>query len=180
MTNLTFTPDMIDLLRTFKSAQLLSYECVETYNCIYGNLRINTSQGAIELTNLERTTPFFDDEEELSCFECTSVAPATPFKPLINDSTVTHPICEKIVGIDLIRDYVTVNDGEYELLFDQAVVFHTETKTVMFSRHVWFSEDIMVSDNNDYDTLFPIEEVIDTLSNEGEYKVRVSRTIEVL
>ena len=46
MTNLTFTPDMIDLLRTFKSAQLLSYECVETYNCIYGNLRINTSQGA--------------------------------------------------------------------------------------------------------------------------------------
>lgn len=180
MTNLTFTPDMIDLLRTLKSAQLLSYECVKTYSCIYGNLRINTNQGTIDLTNLERTMPFFGNDEELSCFECASADTAKSFKPLIDDSAITYPICEKIVEIDLIRDHVTVNDGEYEFLFDQALVFHTETKTVMFSRHVWFSEDIMVSDNDDYNALFPTEEVIDTLSNEGEYNVCVSRTIEVL
>ena len=46
----------------------------------------------------------------------------------------------------------------------------------MFSRDVWFSEEINISDNDDYDSVYPIESVIGHWGNEGDYDVVVKRT----
>ena len=80
----------------------------------------------------------------------------------------------------IIKDKINVNNGEYEIAFDRAIVIRMEKGILMFSRGIWFSEEIAISENDQYDTLFPIEEVVDAWSNEGEYMVRVERFIETL
>ena len=50
----------------------------------------------------------------------------------------------------------------------------------MFSRDIWFSEVITINENDNYDTVYPIDEVVETWSNDGENKVNVIRTIRKL
>ena len=47
---------------------------------------------------------------------------------------------------------------------------------LMFSRDIWFSEDITISEHDDYDSIFPISQVVDSWANDGENKVNVVRT----
>ena len=67
-------------------------------------------------------------------------------------------------------------NGEYEIVFDTALIIKTESQTIMFSRDVWFSEVINISDNDDYDCVYPIDSVIEHWSNEGDYEVTVKRS----
>ena len=60
--------------------------------------------------------------------------------------------------------------------FDQAIIIRTETKVIMFSRDIWFSEDITISEHDDYNSIFPISQVVDSWSDDGENKVNVIRT----
>ena len=46
----------------------------------------------------------------------------------------------------------------------------------MFSKDVWFSEIINISDNDDYDSVYPIDSVIEHWNSEGDYEVAVKRT----
>ena len=46
----------------------------------------------------------------------------------------------------------------------------------MFSKSIWFSELIHISDNDDYDSIYPIEKVIEDWNSDGDYKVNVKRT----
>ena len=45
----TLSGKMVDLLRSMIGNELVSYECAVQNNEIYGNLRINTSGGAVEV-----------------------------------------------------------------------------------------------------------------------------------
>ena len=46
----------------------------------------------------------------------------------------------------------------------------------MFSRDIWFSEDITISEHDDYNSIFPISQIVDSWSDDGENKVNVIRT----
>ena len=69
-----------------------------------------------------------------------------------------------------------LNDGEYEISFDRAIIFRTDKKDIMFSRDIWFSEVITINENDDYDAVYSIDQVVEAWSDEGENKVNVIRT----
>ena len=52
---------------------------------------------------------------------------------------------------------------------------HMDKKTLMLSRDTWFSQLLTVTDERSINTIFPIEEVINSWSNYGEYAVDVKR-----
>ena len=76
----------------------------------------------------------------------------------------------------IITDEISVGNGEYEIVFDTALIIKTKYQTIMFSRDVWFSEVINISDNENYDIVYPIDTVIEDWNNEGDYEVTVKRT----
>lgn len=176
----TLNEDMVDLLKNLKFSTFISYECEKTFDSAYGNLRINTDKGSIEVTNFEKTMPFFDIEEEIACFECKISEPNTEFKPYCIVPSEIYEIGQNIVGIEIINDFISVNDGEYEISFDRAIIFKTDKEAIMFSRGIWFSEVITISKNDDYDNIYSIDEVIEAWSNEGDNKVNVHRSIRQL
>ena len=50
-----------------------------------------------------------------------------------------------------------------------------DKKTLMLARDTWFSQLLTVNDERSINTIFPIEEVINSWSNYGEYAVDVKR-----
>lgn len=176
----TLTGDMIELLKQLKFSNFVSYECGKINNTAYGNLRINTDKGSVELSNIEREIPFFDITEEVACFECKVSDPSTEFKPYCLEPFETFEVSGTIKSIEIINDTINVNDGEYEISFDRAIIIKTENGVIMFSRDIWFSEVITISDNENYDSIYPVDEVIDAWSEQGVNKVDVIRTVRKL
>ena len=78
----------------------------------------------------------------------------------------TFPVGGKINSVEIVTDYVNVNHGAYQVSFDMALLFHMDKKT-------WFSQLLTVTDERSINTIFPIEEVINSWSNYGEYAVDV-------
>lgn len=180
MVYVTLNEDMILLLKSLKYSNLISYEGAKTHNTFYGNLRINTDKCSIELSNIEKTMPFFDITEDIACLECKLSNPQIEFKPYCIEPFEVFKIDGRIENIEIVNDVIDVNDGEYEISFDRAIIFRTEEKDIMFSRDIWFSEVITINENDNYDTVYPIDEVVETWSNDGENKVNVIRTIRKL
>lgn len=176
----TLNEEMIKLLRNLKFSDLISYEGAKTHNTFYGNLRINTDKGSIELSNIKKTMPFFDITEDIACFECKVSNPEVKFKPYCIEPFEVFKIDGKIENIEIINDVVDVNDGEYEISFDRAIIFRTNKGDIMFSRDIWFSEVITMNENDDYDTIYPIDDVVETWSNDGDNKVNVIRTSRII
>lgn len=176
----TLNEDMIELLKNLKLSNLISYECAITYNTVYGNLRINTDKYSVELSNIEKEMPFFDITEDIACFECKISDPSIKFKPYCIEPFEVFEIGEKIEDVEVINDVIDVNDGEYEISFDRAIIFRTDKRNIMFSRNIWFSEVITISENVDYDAIYSIDEVVEAWSNDGENKVNVIRKIRKL
>lgn len=168
--------NMISLLKNLKGAKFISYECAKTYNTAYGNLRINTDKGSLELSNIEKTLPFFDIEEDIACFECKISNPNVEFKPYCIEPFGVFKIGETIESIEIINDIVNVNQGEYQISIDRAIIIKTDKGIIMFSRGIWFSEEIGICENDDYDGKYSIDEVIEVWSNQGENIVSVNRT----
>ena len=173
MTNATLDKNMIELLKNLKNTKFISYECGKIFNLASGNLKINTDKISLEITNFLKEDLFFDENEEFAVFECKKSN--SKFKPYCDTTLKKFGIEENIINIEIINDFISVNNGEYEFSYDQAIIIKTQNKTIMFSRDVWFSEVITISDNDNYDDVFPISEVKETFSNYGEYKVEVKR-----
>ena len=176
----TLNEDMVELLKNLKFSNFISYECGKTHNTAYGNLRINTNKGSIELSNIEREISFFDITEDVACFECKVSNSAIEFKPYCIEPFEVFEIDGKIENIEIINDVIEVNDGEYEISFDRAIIFRTDKKDIMFSRDIWFSEVITINENDDYDAVYSIDEVVEAWSDEGKNKVNVIRTSKKL
>ncbi len=140
----------------------------------YGNFRINLEDYAIEFSNENKLVDFFDTNEEVAGFECGKVDLKSEYSFAVPVDTV--PIEEKVRSIEIITDEIEVDEHDYKIVFDNAIIFHLEYQTLMFSRSIWFSELIHISDNDDYDSIYPIEKVIEDWNSDGDYKVSVKRT----
>ena len=180
MVYVTLDKDMIELLKNLKFSSLISYEGAKGKCTVYGNLRINTDKGSIELTNLQEIFPFYDAEEEMACLKCKVSDPSVEFIPYCITKHRQYEISGTIKNIEIINDEIEVNDGEYEISFDRAIIFRTDKGVIMFSRDIWFSEVIRISEDDNYDAIYPISDVIEAWFNEGTDKVNVKRTIKKL
>ena len=75
----------------------------------------------------------------------------------------------------VISDQITIQEGTYQIEFDEAIVIKTVKDVYMISRDWQYSELIHIYNHEDYDTVYPIKEVIDNWNNFGEYSVKVKR-----
>lgn len=178
MVKATLTDDMIKLLSSTIGKHLVSYECEQDdgFSRTFGNIRINFEGLSIEITNEEHTLPFFGEKEDMTYFMCTEVDPSSHFVPAIITETKVRNVGKTVSSIEIISDSVSVNNGEYEITFDEAIVFHMGEDVLMLARDIWFSEIISIADNDDYDHIFSIEELKDAWSNDGEDEVKIQRS----
>ena len=182
MIDARFSKDMITVLSNMKGKTFVSYECEKGYGLptTYGNFRINLDDYSIDVFNEVESRPFFDTIEDIAIFSCKKVNSKTPYVPYVIAETKVVPIEENIKAVEIITDEINVNDGEYEITFDEALIIHTEYQTIMFSKGVWFSESITISQDGNYGKVYPVDKVIEDWNNDGEYKVEVKRTKELL
>ncbi len=176
MVYMTLTKEMEDMLKSIINSTFISYERDDFGFSAYGNLRINTNKTSIELTNLEKVVPFIKDEEEVAGFECQIVDKNTKFSPYCIIGSVEVKVDSLIKEIEIVNDFIYVNNGKYEISFDQAIIIKTETKTIMFSRDAWFSEDIFIYEHDDYDSIYPVSDERELFENEDMNKVKITRT----
>ena len=176
MVYMTLTKEMEDMLKSIINSTFISYERDDFGFSAYGNLRINTNKTSIELTNLEKVVPFIKDEEEVAGFECQIVDKNTKFSPYCIIGSVEVKVDSLIKEIEIVNDFIYVNNGKYEISFDQAIIIKTETKTIMFSRDAWFSEDIVIYEHDDYDSIYPVSDERELFENEDTNKVKITRT----
>ena len=177
MVKAIMTDEMRSILTGIIGSQLISYETEKepSFSRVYGNLRINTSVGSIEVSNEEQVFPFFDDSEDMTCFSCVKVDPMIPFEPAVITDTQIIEVNNTITGVDIISDIIDINQGEYQITFDAAIIIHMGNDALMLARDTWFSELITIADNDDYDQVFSIDEVKEVWSNDGDYNVSVQR-----
>ncbi len=176
----TLTDEMVKMLSDLKDSKFISYECDEVYGVIYGNARINTSRYAVEITNYAETMPFFNDTEEIAKFSCLKSNSAEKFDPATVAIPKTFIINSKITGIDIVSDEINVNNGEYEIKFDQAIIIRTEKGAIMFAKEIWWSENIKIVRHDDYNSVYPVSSAEYDLSSYGEDPIEVKRTVRSL
>ena len=178
MIEMKLTDEMIDILKSIKGKKILSLQCskIDEWSRTYGNFRINFIDFSIDFTNEIRTVPFFDSIEDVAGFECVKTNNDTQFTPGIDRKIQVVPFDEEILSIEIINDEIEVNNGEYQVSFDEAILIHTEARTIMFAKTVWFSELIYILFKDDYDKIYSVESVKRDWSNGGDYKVSVKRS----
>ena len=174
MFDMTLTKEMEDMLKSIINSTFISYE--HGKHNAYGNLRINTDKISIELANIEKTVPFFEDVEEVASFECQIADKNTKFSPYCITTPSVIKVGSLIKEIEIVNDFICLNDGEFEFSFDQAIIIKTEAKTIMFSRSAWFSENILIDEHDDYDSIYPVSEAKELWSEEDTYNVKITRT----
>jgi len=101
----------------------------------------------------------------------------TIFEPFCEEPWKTVPINEKITGVSIVSDTVIVNDDEYTITFDMAVIIKTEKHQYSFSRNWFFSETINLSVDKGLDDVYPISRVIADWNDDGNRRVSVQRSI---
>ena len=177
MVYMTLTKEMEDMLKSIINSTFISYECDDFVISTYGKFRINADKISIEVTNLQKVVPFIEGEEEVAGFECQIADKNTKFIPYCpGDSYCKVEVNSLIKEIEIVNDSICINDGEYEISFDQAIIIKTEAKTIMFSRSAWFSETISIREHDDYDSIYPVSDERELFENEDMNKVKITRT----
>ncbi|MCC8043542.1 MAG: hypothetical protein LIO69_08585 [Oscillospiraceae bacterium] len=171
--------EIIDLLCKMIGTNLVSIETGASeaeFSRSYGKIRINFNASAIELSNLEKPTPFLDSLDDISGFSCEIKDKDTPFIPYLDEEIHTIPINEQITEITIINDLITIPDCSYQIEFDEAIIIKTVKGFYMISRDWQYNEIIRLSKHCNYDDIYPIDQVIESWNNFGTFMVDVKRT----
>ena len=177
MVQAKFTSEMIDCLRKLIGESFVSYDGAIMNQTAYGNLQLNTEHFSVELRNEVHPFSLFSEVEDVSCFSCIFKRADTIFEPFCEEPWKTVPINEKITGVSIVSDTVIVNDDEYAITFDMAVIIKTEKHQYSFSRNWFFSETINLSVDKGLDDVYPISRVIADWNDDVNRRVSVQRSI---
>jgi len=181
MIEVCFTEDMKAVLSGMKGKRLVSYECrKDPFHRVYGNLRMNLEGYSIDLHNDEQVFPFFDIEEDMSCFTCELVEEGVPFIPEVEGKASVFPVDDTVSSVEILKHRINVNHGEYEVVQDMALIVRMENSVLMFARDVWFMELMTVRNDEDFSKVLSMQEIKDTWSDSGEKEVSVEEWKEVL
>lgn len=180
MIEVKLSADMRIMLKGVIGQKFLKYECAkdDVPGSTYGNIRLCFSGSTIDLSNEECFYPELD--EDIAGFSCALVPDDSTFVPAVVTDTETTIIGNTILGVEIIEDEVTINDGENVISFDAALVLKTDAGDYLFARMEWFSEVILIAHNESYDSLFPVKKVMESWENDGEKHVAVKRSYNAL
>ncbi len=180
MIEVKFDNNMVKTLFQMIGEQFESYKCgadpTQLSRC-YGNILFTLKDSSVELTNYQRAFPFFDTVEDIACFSCSIKGKHEKFIPYCDEGIVEKIVNEKIKCVKIVNDTIRVENENYEISIDIALILECENNTYMFTKDIWFSEVIEINKNKDIDTTFPINTQVEHWNNDGEYKVTVERTI---
>ena len=146
-----FTDDMIGVLTDMKGKTFKSYECVlekgEGWASAAGSIRLNLGQYAVDLYCVSHDVVIRGSLEEMAYFTCEKASLDSGFVPYVVDEPNVYMVGERIVGIDIVQDIISVSEGneEFRLCLDVALVVKTSRHVFTFSRGVWFDEEIDIS-----------------------------------
>lgn len=184
MVKLKFTDEMRRVLSEMKGKTFKSYQGapldVSTSVLFFGSIRINLGQSAVDVTNHLKVVDFFDDKDDLSCFQCERVSKTSPFDQFITGPVMEFMVDEKVKSVQLITDTIHVKNEDYDIELDTAFVIQTAEAIYTFTRDWYFEENITVNVSHDSPVVYEIEKVKEDWENCGENSVTVKRRIEEL
>ncbi|MDO4438772.1 MAG: hypothetical protein Q4B86_04920 [Eubacteriales bacterium] len=173
----TFNDSMISMLRSFIGCEFNSYKYVSIGNGTYGNLHIQINGEPYEIRNQQGIVMMNNEFVDLSSLSIKKVA--GEFEPVCGDQISINIINDIIQDVQIFQDSVCLSSGD-EILMDMAVVFKTKHTDIMFSRDVWFSEFITISETSDFDSVYPICRAKDSWRNDDESEVIIHRITKSL
>lgn len=184
MVQAVFTKEMKDILETMKGKTFCSYECHKTdATRIYGKCRLNMGTFAIDLYNYTQGLPFpgYFEEEDIAVFTCESVDKNSIFTPCeIGASSHIYLVGEKIKSVEVVNDTICIDDGEYEITMDQALIIKTNENVYSFYKDWMFSEIINVQADRNNPVIYDVENVKADWDDDGQSKVDIIRTTTFL
>lgn len=89
-------------------------------------------------------------------------------------------IDEKIQSVEIVNDEINVNDGEYEITIDQALIIRTRDNVYSFYKDWMYSEVINIAVDRNNETVYDVEKVKYEWSDSGVDPTTIKRTIKVL
>ncbi len=176
MTNTIFTVEMKNMLKKIVGKCFLDYECTKISDTeTFGNIRLYLDGLTLEIINEVHEEHFFNENEDITYFEVKEVDKNAPFKPYLVKDFKKFPVNKTITGLEIINDQIDVGNGTYTFSYDQALVIHMGNDVLMLARDVWFIETIFISSNDNLEAVCPLSDVVETMSCNGEYDVKVNR-----
>ena len=187
MVEMTFEPEMLDILAKMKGKTFKSFEGrfpMPTVHIIPDRVRFNLGGFAIEVKcwykEVDNWRDFFWDPPcVLTCSE----------KPLSErfvskaDDVRAVLVGERITGVEVVT-YAIEEEGSLDAVMDMAVVIRTKYNVYTFSRSVWFSSLFNFSEGDDVSIGFSEDECAELWAgepDEGEPpEVKVTRTVTPL
>ena len=175
-----FSDDMLNILKSINGKTFKSYECKKTgEDLVYGIIRINLGTYSIDLCNYTSTIPFYGEfeEEDISCFSCALAEKNADFKPCETDQ-IAHQylIDERIKEVEIIRDKISIGNGEYEITMDQALILRSKFNVYSFYKDWIYGETIRIGiDRNDI-TVLSVDDVKNQWSDDKE-SVKIEREL---
>lgn len=181
-----FSNEMIKYLEKLKNANFEKYIIDNETNgtSTYCKLGINTNNICLDILNEETTVNWFESDshinkEDISIFSCRIRKNNEDFEPyLVGVEAISVNINEKITAVKIASDKINVNNGEYCIDYDMAVIIETQQHKYVFSRAWYFSEDIYINIDKDFNDIYSIEDVKNSWNNDGDFCVEVIRTIK--
>ena len=176
MVKAVLNDEIIRELSGLKGSILENIEGAFDNDEVFGNVRINTSQGCIDLECTPKTERYFDGIEDLCYFACSLINKKQKFVPYARKKAKKKIIGEKIEGIKLVRTTIELPKNNYAIEIDQILEIETSKNTIMFLSQGCFTEGIQVKINGLLDDIYPISKVVEFWSEDNE-KAIVKRII---
>ena len=188
MVKAKFSDLMLEKFKKLKMSRLLCYltDGTDDGKVSYCKIGIETNKGCLDLYNEETSVDWFEidgekTKEDISIFSCKDRGKNESFAPYIKDmGIIRHYVSEDICSIKIVSDLITVNNGEYCIDYDIAVIIKTTAHEYFFSRGWLFGEEIYVHIDEDIDHVFSIDDEVKNWNNDGDFAVNVQRTIKEL
>lgn len=179
--NAGFTEDMLKTLSSIKGKTLKAISGVSFHSLseFYSDMRLTLGQFAIDVSCKSHVEPLisYDNKiinEEVSYFSCMKKKLTDVYAPSVHQKTVSFLINEPISEVVLVRDDVSVSNGEHYII-DRAFTIKTTDKAYTFSRREIIDESIYFTSSNKIEGIQSVKEVKNSWDGEGRYSVDVNR-----
>ena len=153
MINATLNDATIATMQTFIGKIFTGYTYSPVAAGAYGNVLLTIDGVAYELRCSQIPLVVGAETEDVACLSFK--VHHGGFTPMAGEIISTETIEQKITGICIIQDTVMRADGT-QISMDMAIIIKTPQNQYMFSRDVWFSEFITISNHDDLDAVYPI------------------------
>lgn len=135
----------------------------EDISAPFGMVIIDFSDGtSVQLLNTEKSTPFFDEKEDIVGFSCKEYVEET--EESTDSSHLKRYDLKKstIQSVEIVTDKIIAStpSDDYKITFDAGIILHGDKHDYVFSLDkLFFYETILYSTDGNIDEMRPIEEV---------------------